>query len=105
VIRWAKKVRPRVIVLENVEEFQTWGPLDGDRPDQPKAGETFREWLAQLAGLGYAIEFRTVVAADHGTPTTRKRFYLVARADGLAPAWPAATHGRGRAQAWRPPPR
>jgi DNA (cytosine-5)-methyltransferase 1 len=103
VIRWAKTVRPRVIVLENVEEFQTWGPLrDDNRPDPGRAGETFREWLAELAGLGYDIEFRSLVAADYGAPTTRKRFYLVARRDGAGVAWPDPTHGKGRATPWRP---
>jgi DNA (cytosine-5)-methyltransferase 1 len=103
VIRWAKAVRPRVIVLENVEEFQTWGPLLPDgRPDPGAAGETFRAWLAELAGAGYSVEFRSLVAADYGAPTTRKRLYLVARADGAGIAWPDQTHGRGRPAPWRP---
>lgn len=101
VIRWAKAVRPRVIVLENVEEFQTWGPLDGQRPDQARAGETFRAWLAQLTELGYRVEFRALVAADFGAPTTRRRLFLVARCDGGAIRWPEPTHGRGTAQPWR----
>jgi site-specific DNA-cytosine methylase len=103
VTRWAKAVRPRVIVLENVEEFQTWGPLGEDmRPDPARAGETFRAWLAELAGCGYSIEFKPLVAADYGTPTTRKRLFLVARRDGAGISWPDATHGKGRAHAWRP---
>ena len=102
VIRWAKAVAPRVIILENVEEFQTWGPLGEDcRPEPSKVGETFRAWLSELAGCGYAIEFRTLVAADYGAPTTRKRLFLIARRDGSA-IWPEATHGKGRARAWRP---
>lgn len=103
VIRWAREVRPRVIVLENVEEFQTWGPLGDDgRPDPAHVGETFRAWLAELAGAGYAIEFRTMVAADYGSPTIRKRLFLIARRDGAGIAWPEATHGKGRPAAWRP---
>jgi DNA (cytosine-5)-methyltransferase 1 len=102
VIRWAKAVRPRIIALENVEEFQTWGPLREDgRPDPGAAGETFRQWLAELAALGYTIEFRPLVAADYGAPTTRKRFYLIARADARTIAWPKPTHGRGRPAPWR----
>lgn len=102
VVNWAKAVHPRVICLENVDEFQDWGPLlDDNRPDPGRAGETFRAWLAEIAALGYAIEFRSLVAADHGVPTTRKRFYMVARADGAGIAWPAATHGKGRPAAWR----
>ena len=103
VVRWAKEVAPRVIILENVEEFQTWGPLLEDgRPDPARAGETFREWLAQLTGLGYTVEFQSLVAADFGAPTTRRRLFLVARRDGLNPAWPKPTHGKGRIDAWRP---
>lgn len=103
VVKWARRVRPRVIVVENVEEFQTWGPLTSDGyPDPEKAGTTFRLWLNQLAGLGYACEVRTLVAADYGTPTTRKRLFLVARRDGAGIAWPEPTHGDGRPAAWRP---
>jgi len=102
VIRWAKTVRPRVIVLENVEEFQTWGPLKDGRPDPGHAGRTFRQWLGKLRGLGYSIEFRTLVAADYGAPTTRKRLYLIARRDNGALVWPEATHGKGRELDWRP---
>ncbi len=103
VIRWARAVRPRVICLENVEEFTTWGPLRSDgRPDPGAAGETFRAWLAELSALGYSIEFRSLVAADYGAPTTRKRFYLIARADGAGVVWPSPTHGRGCPFAWRP---
>lgn len=102
VIRWAREVRPRVIVLENVEEFQTWGPLLEDgRPDATRSGETFREWLGELSGLGYTIEFKSIVAADHGTPTTRKRLFLVARRDRASIIWPNATHGKGL-DPWRP---
>ncbi|HMJ09770.1 MAG TPA: DNA cytosine methyltransferase, partial [Polyangiaceae bacterium] len=103
VIRWAKAVRPRVIVLENVEEFQTWGPLGDDgRPDRGSIGETFRAWLAELTGLGYSVEFRSLIAADYGAPTTRRRLYLIARRDSAGIAWPDPTHGEGRARAWRP---
>jgi DNA (cytosine-5)-methyltransferase 1 len=103
VVKWARKVRPRVIVVENVEEFQTWGPLDDKGyPDPEKAGSTFRLWLNQLVGLGYSLDFRTLVAADYGTPTTRKRMFLVARRDGAGIAWPEPTHGQGRPLSWRP---
>ncbi len=102
VVRWAKTVRPRVICVENVEEFETWGPLDENgRPHPERAGETFREWVAQLTALGYRVEWRSLVAADYGAPTTRKRLFLVARCDGQPIVWPEPTHGKGRAQPWR----
>ncbi len=102
-VRWAREVLPRMIVLENVEEFQTWGPLDADgRPIVDRKGETFRAWCAALADLGYTIDFKTMVAADYGAPTTRKRLFLVARRDRSGIAWPEPTHGTGRELAWRP---
>lgn len=94
VIRWAKCVRPRVICLENVEEFQTWGPLaDDGRPCPQRKGSTFRRWVAQLQGLGYAVEWRELRACDYGAPTIRKRLFLVARCDGQPIVWPTPTHG------------
>ena len=92
VLRWAGTVRPRVIMLENVEEFQTWGPVRKGRPVKKKAGQTFHKWLGQLKALGYSVEWRELVAADYGAPTTRKRFFLIARCDGQPIVWPEATH-------------
>jgi len=103
VVDWARKVKPGCIVVENVDEFRTWGPLNDDGyPVKSRAGETFAEWLATLRSLGYDLEFRTLVAADYGAPTIRKRLYLVARLDGHAPAFPTPTHGVGRANPWVP---
>lgn len=91
--RWAGLVRPRVIMLENVEEFKTWGPL-GRRhhPIKSKQGETFRKFVQQLTDLGYEVEFRELVAADYGAPTMRKRFFMIARCDGKPIVWPKPTH-------------
>lgn len=92
--RWAGLVRPRVIMLENVEEFKTWGPLNrGHRPIKAKQGMTFRRFVQQLEELGYEVQFRELVAADYGAPTMRKRFFLIARCDGRPIAWPEPTHG------------
>lgn len=94
-LRWAGKVRPRVIMLENVEEFKTWGPLNrGHRPIKAKRGATFRKFVSQLQGLGYQVEYRELVAADYGAPTMRKRFFLIARCDGKPIVWPDPTHAR-----------
>ena len=130
VLRWAAKVRPRCIFLENVAEFETWSPLRGrwqivkkgekavdDVQDQrrpshllaklkpgerlvlrhhrirTKIGQTFRKWVSQLKALGYAVEWRTLVASDYGSPTSRKRLFLVARCDGAPIVWPEPTHG------------
>ena len=104
VLRWAGTVRPRVIILENVEEFQTWGPVRRGKPIKKKAGQTFQRWKKQLSDLGYTIEHRELVAADYGAPTTRKRFVLVARCDGRPIVWPEQTHDKDGADGlpkWR----
>ena len=109
VLRWAGTVAPRVIMLENVEEFQTWGPVRRGHPIKSRAGQTFRRFIDQLEGLGYAVEWRELVAADYGAPTTRKRFFLIARRDGRPIVWPEPTHApagsrevlEGRKKPWR----
>lgn len=99
-LRWAAKVRPRVIMLENVEEFQTWGPLNRrHRPIKAKQGETFRRFVRQLEALGYKVEHTTLVAADYGAPTMRKRFFLIARCDGKPIVFPPPTHGKADSEA------
>ncbi len=95
VVRWASKVRPRVIMLENVEEFADWGPLTKDgQPCKTRKGQTFRHWVEQLERLGYRVEYRVLRACDYGTPTIRKRLFLIARCDGQPIIWPAPTHGK-----------
>jgi len=96
VIKWAKAVKPRVIVLENVEEFQDWGPLLEDgRPCPERRGFTFRRWQKQLANLGYEVETRELRACDFGAPTIRKRLFVIARCDGQPIVWPERSHGQG----------
>jgi DNA (cytosine-5)-methyltransferase 1 len=93
VVKWAKAVRPRMIFLENVEEFQTWGPLTADNLPYPlRKGDTFRLWKKSLEKLGYVVEHRELRACDYGTPTIRKRLFLVARRDGQPIVWPEPTH-------------
>lgn len=94
VVRWAEDVRPRLITLENVEEFQTWGPLDAQgQPIKSQAGATFRSWVRRLRRLGYRVDWRELRACDYGSPTTRKRLFVVARRDGCPVVWPNPTHG------------
>lgn len=96
--KWAGKVRPRVIMLENVKEFQTWGPLlknnNGEYyPNPKKKGKTFKKFVKHLRKLGYEVEWRELKACDYGAPTIRERFFLVARCDGRPIVWPKPTHG------------
>ena len=118
VIRWAALIKrqtgapPRVIILENVEEFQDWGPLDDETsmPIKAQKGETFKAWVGGLIALGGRVEYREEVAANFGTPTTRKRLFLIARFDHDPILWPSATHAKagsakvlsGELQPWRP---
>jgi DNA (cytosine-5)-methyltransferase 1 len=96
VVKWARLVQPRMIFLENVEEFQTWGPLAEDgRPCPVRKGLTFRRWVRELEREGYTVEWRELRACDYGAPTTRKRLFLVARRDGEPIVWPKPTHGPG----------
>lgn len=96
VVRWAAVRRPRIIMLENVEEFQDWGPLTpDDRPCKRRKGLTFRRWMRELHRLGYETELRELRACDYGSPTIRKRLFIVARCDGDPIVWPTATHGEG----------
>lgn len=97
--RWAGQVQPRVIMLENVEEFVEWGPLIGlaglFQRDPKRKGRTFRRFVRDLEGLGYVVEWRELRACDYGAPTTRKRLFMIARRD-ARPTWPTPTHGPGR---------
>lgn len=95
-VYWAKKKRPRLICLENVEEFQDWGPVLPDgRPCPLRRGLTFRRFVRELEKLGYKVEHRQLRACDYGAPTTRKRLFLIARCDGKPIVWPKPTHGQG----------
>ena len=99
-LRWAGLVRPRVIMLENVEEFKTWGPLNRrHHPIKSKQGRTFEKFVQQLTNLGYEIEFKELIAADYGAPTMRKRFFMIARCDGKPIIWPEPTHGPADSEA------
>ncbi|HHW36787.1 MAG TPA: DNA cytosine methyltransferase [Bacillales bacterium] len=97
-VKWAVAVRPRVIMLENVGEFKTWGPLMTNKngqliPDPERKGETFNSFVKSLESLGYKVEFKELKACDYGAPTIRKRFFMVARCDGRPIVWPEQTHG------------
>lgn len=109
-VRWAATVKPRVIMLENVEEFKTWGPLLKDGyPDPKQKGRTFNCFVNALRRLGYKVDWRELRACDYGAPTIRKRLFLVARCDGRPIEWPEPTHGdpaseavkSGRLKPWR----
>ncbi|MDQ7981881.1 DNA cytosine methyltransferase [Paraburkholderia sp. SARCC-3016] len=129
-LKWATFQAPRCIALENVEEFQDWGPLDDEgRPIKSEKGRTFRAFIDALttglavdhpdaqeiyetlgadfpmerlyAGLGYKAEYRVLRACDYDTPTIRKRLYVFARRDGLPIVWPAPTHGDPKSETVR----
>lgn len=112
VVHWVRRLgpalRPRIIMLENVEEFQDYGDLmlvDGElRPDPAKKGRLFKKWWRDIEREGYRGELRELVAADYGVPTTRKRLLIIFRCDGQPIVWPAPTHakgGEGGLKPWR----
>lgn len=95
VVLWAKRVKPALILLENVEEFRTWGPLCAEgKPIPERKGETFEHWCRELRKCGYKLQFRELRACDYGAPTIRKRFFMIARCDGQPIVWPEPTHGK-----------
>lgn len=105
VLRWAGQVRPRVIKLENVEEFKDWAPLIGApgdfRRDPKRKGKNFRRFVHILRGMGYEVQWREIRACDYGAPTIRKRLYMIARCDGQPIVWPEASHGPTRTLPYR----
>lgn len=110
VVLWAQRVKPALILLENVEEFRTWGPLcEEGKPIKERKGETFDKWCRELRKAGYKLQFRELRACDYGAPTIRKRFFMIARCDGQPIVWPKPTHGgpdsedvkAGRLKPWR----
>lgn len=95
VVLWAKRTRPKVILLENVEEFRDWGPISKEgKPCPDRKGETFNRWVGELRRLGYKVDWRELRACDYGAPTIRKRLFLVARCDGNPIVWPEPSHGK-----------
>ena len=106
VFKHAKSILPDVIIMENVEEIQQWGPLDdAGYPIKDRMGEDYRKFIGSMVSLGYDFDSRELVAADYGAPTTRKRWYAIFRRDGKPIVWPEQTHSRTGAdgmQRWVP---
>lgn len=95
VYKHAKSILPDVIIMENVEEIQQWGPLNEDgKPIKERAGEDYRKFIAAMENLGYKFDSRELVAADYGAPTTRKRWYAIFRRDGKPIVWPEPSHSK-----------
>lgn len=95
VYKHASKILPDVIIMENVEEIQEWGPLNEDGfPIPERKGEDYRKFMDAMHSLGYISDSRELVAADYGAPTTRKRWYAIFRRDGMQIKWPEPTHDR-----------
>lgn len=93
VYKHAKEILPDVVLMENVEEIQQWGPLDEKGyPIPEKKGEDYKKFITAMKSLGYRFGSRELIAADYGAPTTRKRWYAVFRRDGREIRWPEQTH-------------
>jgi DNA (cytosine-5)-methyltransferase 1 len=96
ILRWVREAKPRLILMENVEEWIHWGPVMKDgRPDPKRKGETRKRFVRELMKLGYAVNIEAKdKACNHGAPTIRQRLVMVARCDGLPINIPKPTHGR-----------
>lgn len=95
VTRWAEALSPSIVMVENVPEFQEWGPLGSTGlPMQSRKGDTFRAWVASLESIGYRVDWRELVAADYGDPTTRRRLFVQAVRGKRRIVWPDATHAK-----------
>ena len=98
ILHWCERLDVAEVLIENVKEFESWGPLDkSGRPCKRRKGETFRAFIAALASFGYVVEWRILNAADYGDATCRRRLFVRASKHGRI-TWPAASH----AGAWRP---
>lgn len=101
VFKHAKIVKPDVIVMENVEEIQQWGPLDANgHPIKARAGESYWQFINAMKSIGYEFNSKELIAADYGAPTTRKRWYAIFRRDGRRIVWPAPTHSKTGEPKW-----
>lgn len=102
VYKHAKQILPEVIIMENVEEIQQWGPLDKKgHPIKERQGEDYKKFITAMKSLGYAFDSRELVAADYGAPTTRKRWYAIFRRDGKDIIWPEQTHFKDSEPKWK----
>lgn len=102
VYKHAKAILPDVIIMENVEEIQQWGPLDENgHPIRERLGEDYKKFISAMKGLGYIFDSRELVAADYGAPTTRKRWYAIFRRDGKDIVWPEQTHFKDSEPKWK----
>ena len=101
VFKHAKQITPDVIIMENVEEIQKWGPLDENgHPIKEFEGKDYRKFITSMKSLGYIFESRELTAADYGAPTTRKRWYAIFRRDGKDIVWPEPTHFKDGVPKW-----
>ena len=103
VYKHAKAILPDVVIMENVEEIQKWGPLDKKGyPIKERQGEEYQKFIRCMKSIGYIFDSRELVAADYGAPTTRKRWYAVFRRDGRSIVWPEPTHSKGGINGLKP---
>ncbi len=98
VLRFAEELRPKRIIIENVPEFQTWGPLDPDgHVIKECKGKIFNVFIAGLRSLNYIVDWRVLCAADYGAPTSRRRLFIqcVRKDCGKKVIWPQPTNVKG----------
>jgi DNA (cytosine-5)-methyltransferase 1 len=94
-IRYEEALQPDYIMIENVVEFMSWGPLDGNgKPLSRRNGEDFMRWCNEITSKGYWNEWKELNSADYGAYTSRNRLFGCFAKHGLPIVWPEATHSK-----------
>ena len=94
IMPWIEHHRPRFIVIENVVEFEQWGPVSAGSPLKSMKGRFFDAWIAAIQSAGYRVEWNQLNAADFGAATSRNRLFVIARKGNRRIHWPEPTHSR-----------
>jgi DNA (cytosine-5)-methyltransferase 1 len=88
-------IDPDYLMIENVQEFMSWGPLDDKgKPVSRKRGVDYIKWVNNIQNYGYDFDYRILNAADYGGYTIRKRYFAQFAKVGLPISWPVATHSK-----------
>jgi DNA (cytosine-5)-methyltransferase 1 len=105
IFRWLEMINVDSVLVENVAEFQMWGPLDAEgQPIKLRRGEIYRAWLRCFRAHGYTVEAKVLNAANYGAATSRSRLFVLALRGKKKPVFPTPTHSKEGwpTHKWRP---
>lgn len=96
ILPWLSRLFVRTLLIENVPEFQSWGPLDARGHPVPSfKGQTYRAFLSAIRAHGYTVNAGVLNAADYGDVTSRRRLFIIARRGRTPVRFPKPTHSKG----------